>query len=421
MKFRFFLGVVMSIALFAVRVPAFAAAPTVTLPLPPTNCAQATENVDHVICGEDWLVERDAQMADLFYDVYRQLNGDRQTALLANQKAWLRNRTALCPVPVGPDPSPSLLGQAEKCLDQAYLDRVKVLHRAIPDITPVEYAPQSKVAQLVNASFLGKTPLPLGDINTANIDRAMDIPLFTEAVLVRPNADPTNSDNWVKAATCREWFSLLDRGLTPISFPPPSEDVPFVRTSCEILRKLATAKAATVSYLPENGMGNIRLYSTKIVGCTLMWECGDLNDLAKCAPTIADVEENDCNDHEVIVDAETGVEGGMTIQSHQPYDLGFSENDRFGKAVWWTSLTVIARGDFTGDGIEDFLAEFGRRPDTSDGSTGTGLSIAGWMILTRRPGENAIELAACSEMLDFCQSHERPVRAPAAHPDNRLP
>jgi uncharacterized protein len=136
MKFRLFLRVVMSIALFVVRAPAFAASPTVLLPLSPTDCPRATEAVDYVICGEDWLIERDAQIVDLFYDVYRQLDGTQQTKRLEEQKTWLRNRIALCPVPVGPNASPSLVGDAEKCLDETYLTRMKVLHNAIPDTGP---------------------------------------------------------------------------------------------------------------------------------------------------------------------------------------------------------------------------------------------------------------------------------------------
>jgi hypothetical protein len=134
-------------------------------------------------------------------------------------------------------------------------------------------------------------------------------------------------------------------------------------------------------------MGDIRLYSTEILGCVVPGQCQDIGELIECGATIALFEEHDgCGNGGGVVNDETGVTGDIVVTLHRPYDLVFTYGG------FRMSISVIARGDFTGDGVEEFLAEYSYSPtpEALGGGSGTGLSNASMVILKRPPGQDAI-------------------------------
>jgi hypothetical protein len=87
-------------------------------------------------------------------------------------------------------------------------------------------------------------------------------------------------------------------------------------------------------------MGDIRLYSPRLLRCRIMWERPEVEKVAACAPTFGALEDTGCG-------LAIGRGGGLRVTKQAPYELDFQ-----GPGARYR-LSVIARGDFTGgDGVE---------------------------------------------------------------------
>jgi hypothetical protein len=154
----------------------------------------------------------------------------------------------------------------------------------------------------------------------------------------------------------------------------------FALAACETLAHLITGHAAKVSYLPADSMGDLRLYTPQLLRCRLVWMCADIEKFVTCAATFGELEDKPCG-------FVFGPGDDFATTRVSPYETRFIV---FGIEY---KLKVIARGDFTGNGVEDFVAELSFSP-TGPGS-GTGLKGDSLLILSRQAGQRAIAPVAC--------------------------
>jgi hypothetical protein len=172
--------------------------------------------------------------------------------------------------------------------------------------------------------------------------------------------DKTWFDSWAKVATCREWMRLRAAGWYAFDTVDMASDAAFL-TACGTLYSVGIGRAAKASYLPQQGLGDLGQYSPLLLGEIgldgpeeyagqyLPGNGRSLRDLARdVTPPITIVSAVSSTDryyygHDLVSDREIEVVDGGKDTLEYFYD-GVSN-----------SLTLLARGDFTGSGLEEFL------------------------------------------------------------------
>ena len=158
-----------------------------------------------------------------------------------------------------------------------------------------------------------------------------------------------------------------------------------ISTQCDALKFFQSGRPAQVSFLPETSMGDMRIYSPILLGAMTDEQGEDRKELARNGRSFGDLESDP---HRQLLirkgpiparSADEDDNGDLIINSQSPYEINYTYDGFF------NSLSVIARGDFTGEGVEDFLVSFHYAP--IEGSFQSTSAV----ILTRHPGRRVIE------------------------------
>lgn len=209
------------------------------------------------------------------------------------------------------------------------------------------------------------------------------------------------TDTWVKVGTCREWMRLHAAGWYAFDTADQGSDSEFL-TACGTLYSIGLSRAAKTSYLPRQGLGDLGLYSPLLLGEIAVdkpdehsWQDfatggRSLRDLARdvtppiiIAPAVYPLERY-YDERELASDRQIAVVN---------YDKETIEYFYNGVR---NSLSLLARGDFTGSGLEEFLVFYGY-----DG--GGSLGIGKLLVLGRTSDTAPIAPVGCVLAYQPCE------------------
>lgn len=217
-----------------------------------------------------------------------------------------------------------------------------------------------------------------GYLTDAKARALLDQPLEGEPLVLekREDSGQVSPANWVEVRTCAEWLARTDEGLVPIDNLNNGRDLTF-RMTCGVLAAAQVGRPAKVSDLPQDPAVDLGRYSPIYLGApdaetaaqqkdaeqiaqlaARGLSIGDLGRLPGRLAVIApdgvarrffmdgDANEDPADHPDIYIDR---------INS-EPTDAHFSYRGN-GNAI-----AVLARGDFTGTGREDFLVRYVTRP-----------------------------------------------------------
>lgn len=364
---------------------------------PSFSCGAARSTIEHLTCDNKFLAVLDRGLAEGLQKLLDTKGVSRQRER-AEQRAWLRQRFVTCKIPARGQP-PDAVAAAVACLEDLYRLRIAALGAKYWSL-----AERPRRRELTGNGVELLEPLTIGKRTLKGIVTAVDIDgMLDERATNLPELNlwpPDRSDesqksgldrlnDWKAVHTCREWTQLHEQGWYSRDTRDMAIDLEF-SASCETLAAIRIGRTANVSYLPQAGAGDIRLYSPVIVGAFPQeHSLGDVESRANAPLAIyrGDPGVSTADDPNEVERA-----GGDLILSTEAVAknvLKYSNGD------YDHNLHVLARGDFNGDGIEDFVVY-----DFSRIWFGTGVD-GGLAIYTRITEHSPIE-PICALNIESC-------------------
>lgn len=252
-----------------------------------------------------------------------------------------------------------------------------------------------KGVELVTPLTIGKRVLE-GKVVPSDITGMLDerADNLQRLLLAPPDPSPypeNNFNEWMPVTTCREWMRLHAAGWFAYDTVDQGSDAEFLQ-ACGTVSALETAQAATASFLPKGGLGDIRFYSPLLLAAFATEDEDRNHALAAGGRSFGDLERNKKLSISVAEDSpERYFEGHESASDHILVILRRESSENaitYFFAGYENTLRLIARGDFNRDGVEDFLVFFA----FSGAGTATDAEL---LILSRQTDSATIEPVAC--------------------------